>query len=143
MAAALDAVGAHAADVAGRLRLGTGATACIFLLPPILRDLRRRFPELELTVTTGNTAEIVKAVDDNSIDLALVTLPATGRALVVTPVLEDEFVAIAPRGTNKVRGWRTRIPAIVSSRGTAASRPALDHRARRPAPHNRITVKAT
>jgi DNA-binding transcriptional LysR family regulator len=99
VAAALDAVGAHAAGVAGRVRLGTGATACIFLLPPILRDLRRRFPELELTVTTGNTAEIVKAVDENSIDLALVTLPAAGRALVLTPVLDDEFVAVAPRGT--------------------------------------------
>lgn len=111
VAAALDAVGAHAAGVAGRVRLGTGATACIFLLPPILRDLRRRFPELELTVTTGNTAEIVKAVDDNSIDLALVTLPATGRALVVTPVLEDEFVAIAPRGTE--------LPARVSAAALA------------------------
>ena len=99
VAAALDAVGAHAAGTAGRVRLGTGATACIFLLPPVLRELRRRFPELELTVTTGNTAEIVKAVDSNTIDLALVTLPAAGRALVVTPVLDDEFVAVAPRGT--------------------------------------------
>jgi DNA-binding transcriptional LysR family regulator len=97
--AAFDAIGAHAAGVAGRVRLGTGATACIFLLPPVLRELRRRFPELELTVTTGNTPEILKALDDNSIDLALVTLPAAGRALVLTPVLDDEFVAVAPRGS--------------------------------------------
>ena len=99
VAAALDAIGAHAEGAAGRVRLGTGATACIFLLPPVLRELRRRFPELELTVTTGNTAEIVKAVDDNTIDLALVTLPAAGRALLVTPVIDDAFVAVAPRGT--------------------------------------------
>jgi DNA-binding transcriptional LysR family regulator len=116
VAAALDAVGSHAAGVAGRVRLGTGATACIFLLPPILRDLRRRFPELELTVTTGNTAEIVKAVDENSIDLALVTLPAAGRALVLTPVLDDEFVAVAPRGTE--------LPARVTA-AALARRPLL------------------
>ncbi len=111
VAAALDAIGAHAAGVAGRVRLGTGATACIFLLPPVLRDLRRRFPELELTVTTGNTAEIVKAVDDNTTDLARVTWPAAGRALVVTPVLDDDFVAVAPRGSS--------LPARVSAAALA------------------------
>jgi DNA-binding transcriptional LysR family regulator len=96
VSAALDAVARHATGAVGRVRLGTGATACIFLLPPILRELRRRFPTLEITVSTGNTAEIVKAVEDNLIDLALVTLPASGRALAITPVLDDEFVVIAP-----------------------------------------------
>jgi DNA-binding transcriptional LysR family regulator len=96
VSAALDAVARHATGAVGRVRLGTGATACIFLLPPILRELRRRFPTLEITVSTGNTAEIVRAVEDNMIDLALVTLPASGRALAFTPVLDDEFVAIAP-----------------------------------------------
>ncbi|MFC7399866.1 LysR family transcriptional regulator [Chelatococcus sp. GCM10030263] len=96
VSAALDAMARHATGAVGRVRLGTGATACIFLLPPILRDLRRRFPSLELTVSAGNTAEVVKAVEDNVIDLALVTLPASGRALAITPVLDDEFVAIAP-----------------------------------------------
>ncbi|NRF68793.1 LysR family transcriptional regulator [Aquincola sp. S2] len=96
---ALGAVGQHAAGVMGRVRLGTGATACIFLLPPLLRELRRRYPGLELTVTTGNTADIVKAIDENRIDVGLVTLPAAGRSLVVTPVLDDPFVVAAPRGT--------------------------------------------
>ncbi len=79
----------------GRVRLGTGATACIFLLPPILRDLKHQFPSLEITVSTGNTADIVKAVADNIIDIALVTMPASGRMLEVTPVMSDEFVVIA------------------------------------------------
>ncbi|ETR77128.1 LysR family transcriptional regulator [Afipia sp. P52-10] len=96
-ARAIEEVARHAKGVAGRVRIGTGATACIFLLPPILRDLRRKFPALQITVSTGNTADIVKAVDENSIDVALVTLPAAGRMLEITPVLDDEFVVIAPR----------------------------------------------
>ena len=40
---ALDAVARHADGTAGCVRLGTGATACIFLLPPVLRSLRQRF----------------------------------------------------------------------------------------------------
>ena len=68
--------------------------ACIHLLPSLLRDLRQRFPSLEIAVTTGDTAEIVRAIDDNTIDIGLVTLPAGGRSLSVTPLLDDPFVAV-------------------------------------------------
>ena len=94
---AVDAVAHQASGAAGRIRLGTGATACIFLLPPILRELRRSLPALEITVTTGNTPEIAKAVEDNVIDIGLVTMPLSGRSFEIIPVLKDEFVLIAPR----------------------------------------------
>jgi DNA-binding transcriptional LysR family regulator len=97
LAAANDAMAPHAHGAVGRVRLGTGATACIYLLPAALRDLRRRFPALEIMVSTGNTPEMLRAVEENRIDLALVTLPAAGRMLDVRPVLEDEFVLVAPR----------------------------------------------
>ena len=102
VAAALDAVSEamlpHASGTAGRVRLGTGATACIYLLPPLLRELRQRFPALEIVVSTGNTPDVLRAIEENRIDLGLLTLPAGGRALEVRPVLDDEFVLIAPRG---------------------------------------------
>ena len=100
VAAALEAMARHANGTMGRVRLGTGATACIFLLPTLLRELRRRFPELEITVTTGNTSEIVRAVEENALDIALVTMPASGRILAVDVVMEDEFVLVAPAGTD-------------------------------------------
>jgi len=98
--AALEAMARHAGGIIGRVRIGTGATACIFLLPPLLRDLRERFPDLEITVTTGNTPEIVKAVEENALDIALVTLPVSNRSLVVEPVLQDEFVLVSPPGSD-------------------------------------------
>jgi DNA-binding transcriptional LysR family regulator len=100
VAAALEAMARHASGTMGRVRLGTGATACIFLLPPLLRDLRKRFPDLEITVTTGNTPEIVRAVEENTLDIALVTMPASGRMLAIDVVMEDDFVLVAPPGTD-------------------------------------------
>lgn len=91
---ALDGMATHASGALGRVRIGTGATACIYLLPPILRDLRRRFPTLEITVRTGSTADVLKALDENTLDIGLVTLPAPGRMFDVTPILDDPFVAI-------------------------------------------------
>jgi len=92
--AAVEALAGHASGIAGRVRLGTGATACLHFLPPVLRALRERYPALGIVVGTGNTDEYVRKVEENTIDLALVTLPVSGRALAVTPVMEDEFVAI-------------------------------------------------
>lgn len=92
--AALDAMAEHASGTIGRVRLGSGATACTYLLPPLLRDLRARFPALEIVVRTGNTADILRAVEENLLDVGFVTLPVVGRMFAVTPVLAEEFVAI-------------------------------------------------
>lgn len=91
---AVDALADHASGVTGRVRLGTGATACLHFLPAVLRTLREQFPALSVVVSTGNTEDQARKVEENSLDLALVTLPAAGRALAAMPVLEDEFLAI-------------------------------------------------
>lgn len=97
VAAALERLSRHRSGEIGRVRLGTGATAAIYRLPPMLRRLRQRLPSLEITIATGNTSDVVKAVQDNALDVALVTLPAGGRNLEVTPLLDDEFVAVTAR----------------------------------------------
>lgn len=94
--AAVAAVAEHRAEVVDRVRLGTGATACIYLLPRLLRGLRARHPRLDIVVKTGNTIDVLRSLDDNTIDIALVTLPAPGRNFAVTPVVDDELVAIFP-----------------------------------------------
>lgn len=82
-------------DVSGTITLGTGATACIHLLPPLLQQLRSDYPLLRVGVTTGNTLDIVRAIEENRLDMGLVTLPVSGRALEVMPVMDEEFVFIA------------------------------------------------
>ncbi|MFC3226437.1 LysR family transcriptional regulator [Marinibaculum pumilum] len=98
IAGAQQALAPHRDGVLGRVRIGTGATACIYLLPPVLRGLRARMPGLEITVRTGNTADILRLLESNDLDLALATMPIPGRALQVTPVHEDPLVAVFPAG---------------------------------------------
>jgi len=102
VADAAEAMAVHAGGTVGRVRIGTGGTACIYLLPPIVRVLRQRFPSLEIVVSTGNTPDVLKGIEANAVDVGLVTLlpmaAAAGRMLQMTPVLDDEFVAIFPAG---------------------------------------------
>ncbi|MFN3656910.1 MAG: LysR family transcriptional regulator [Pseudolabrys sp.] len=100
-------------DAVGRVVVGTGATACIYLLPAILGAMRRRFPALQILVHTGNTPDIVRLIDDNVIDVGLVTAPIHGRSLSVTPGLDDEQVAVFPRSGMNVP--KTVTPAALAA----------------------------
>lgn len=93
--AAEESLAPYASGTIGRVRIGTGATACIHFLPAVLRELRRRFPKLEIIIGTGNATEVLRQLEDNALDLGLVTLPAPGRMFDVTPLLEDEFVVLS------------------------------------------------
>ncbi|RXJ13777.1 LysR family transcriptional regulator [Lelliottia nimipressuralis] len=91
---AIRSVSEFSHEISGTITLGTGATACIHLLPPLLQQLREEHPLLRVGVTTGNTLDVVRAVEENRLDIGLVTLPASGRALEVMPILDEEFVLI-------------------------------------------------
>src|SRR5258705_12263820 len=59
--------------VAGRLRLGTGATASIHLLPPLLRRLRARYPGREPARVTGTGPKVAPAVPADELHVSPVS----------------------------------------------------------------------
>ncbi len=83
----------------GTLRIGASTTPASYLLPYLLADFQARYPDVVVTTSNGNSAEIVAALD--SVDIALIEGPP-GQSLPlgteVTPWREDEIVAIVPSG---------------------------------------------
>ncbi|HVY14736.1 MAG TPA: LysR family transcriptional regulator, partial [Rhodopila sp.] len=93
----IDAAAACRSGEFGRVRLGTGATACIYLLPSALADARRRMPALEIVVVTGNSPDILRRVEDGSLDAGLVTLPRRlAPKLSAVTLHRDSLVALVP-----------------------------------------------
>ncbi len=99
-AAVADAVAAaaeHRTGTTAEVRMGTGATACIHLLPPVLAALRRRIPGLGVTITTGNTPDILRRLETGELDIALITLgPALSRSLISVRLLADPLMGVLP-----------------------------------------------
>lgn len=94
---AVAAVAEHGQGETGRLRLGTGATACIHLLPPVLQRVKAAMPGLVVTVAIGNTAEILPRLEAGDLDVVLATLPVpASRALSTTRLLSDPLLALLP-----------------------------------------------
>ena len=56
----------------GQLRLGASSTVSTYLLPPILRKYREKYPQIDLLVKAGYGYKMVDLVRAGEIDLALV-----------------------------------------------------------------------
>ncbi|MFP3569393.1 LysR family transcriptional regulator [Paraburkholderia sp. SIMBA_030] len=82
----------------GTLRIGASTTPASYLLPYLIADFHRRYPDVSLHTADGNTTEIVGALD--SVDIAMIEGPVGSDLPPDTAVhawREDEIVAIMPR----------------------------------------------
>jgi DNA-binding transcriptional LysR family regulator len=89
------------ADLAGRLggqvRIGTIQATGPFDLPAALAAFHHRYPDVELSLRSGRLRELVEALDDESVDLAIGPLPADPPERLAThPLFTDELVLILP-----------------------------------------------
>ena len=93
--AELEEMGTH---VRGRVLLATSDTNCTYVLPPVLRRFRGRFPEVEVDIRNKMSSEIGQLVLADEIDFGLATLPIRDRGLSTEPVFERSDVWICPAG---------------------------------------------
>jgi len=85
----------------GQIRVGGGATAAGWLLPPVVRALRERQPGLHISIREAGSGAVAGAVLDGELDLGIVTLPVRqvgSGELMTVRVLRDELLLIVPRG---------------------------------------------
>ena len=98
--------------VRGRVLLATSDTNCTYVLPPVLRRFRERFPEVEVDIRNKMSPEIGQLVLADEIDFGLATLPISGRGLSTEPVFERSDVWILPPG-HPLSGRKAVLPATV------------------------------
>ncbi|MFM0182558.1 LysR family transcriptional regulator [Paraburkholderia aspalathi] len=82
----------------GTLRIGASTTPASYLLPYLIADFHRHYPDVTLHTADGNTTEIVGAL--GSVDIAMIEGPVGSDLPPDTAVhawREDEIVAIMPR----------------------------------------------
>jgi DNA-binding transcriptional LysR family regulator len=84
-----------AAGLASRtLRLGVGHTLATYLLPDLLRRYRAMYPQRQVRLSVGNTAELLELVASEGVDLALVGTPAEHPKVQLTEFMRDRLVVI-------------------------------------------------
>lgn len=81
----------------GTVRLGVGPTTLIYRLPHVLRDYKRRFPDIDLIVLAGTTEFLLEALRSQHLDLAIVMRTAPQPGLTTTPLGSEELVLVLNR----------------------------------------------
>jgi len=65
-------------EVSGRLHVYASVTACYTVLPDFIKRLNAQYPQIQLSIETGDPAGAVAAVRDNSAGLAVAAIPDKG-----------------------------------------------------------------
>ena len=82
----------------GELRLGASTTIAQYLLPPALARFTARFPGVRVSVLSGNSGQIERALADREIDLGMVESVSRRQGLHYTLFRPDELVLVARPG---------------------------------------------
>ena len=82
-------------DVLGSVRVGASVTIGNLLLPQIVREFGRLYPDIRISVTISNAETIEQSVMDNLVDFALTEGETSIPQLWQESILKDRFCVIA------------------------------------------------
>ncbi len=116
-------------EAAGPLRLGASTTVAQYVLPRILGAFLRQYPQVKLSLVSGNTERIVEAVAEEKVELGIIEGPAMRRDVKTERMMRDEMVLIVSPN----HGWArkaggiaaaelARVPLLLRERGSGSRR---------------------
>lgn len=105
-------VAAAVGEVRGRLSVGVISSVAAVDIPGALRDFRRRYPKVRVSLRVGASEELVERVGQGDIEVAFLGLPTTAR----------------PRGVEAHAIGRDRLVAVVAPGHPLAGRGPVDLR---------------
>ena len=75
-----------------RLRIGASTTACQYVLPAVLREFKKSFPQCVISIEPGDTPDMIDALRQHRIDLAVNLEPRREEQLEFRPLFTDELL---------------------------------------------------
>ena len=123
----------------GPLTIGSLETTAALRLPPILANYVARYPEVDLTLTTGTTSELVERVLEHRLEGAFVCGPVSHPELIEEAMFPEELVVVTDRSVRSLDelvrksdlkvvvlrlgcSYRQRLEAILAKRGVVGLR---------------------
>lgn len=83
---------------AGQVEFGISTFRGSYLLPMVLRDFKRRYPQIRVEITEANSMALEQLLIDGRLDLGLVALPLTKLKSDVRFLMQDEIYICAAEG---------------------------------------------
>jgi DNA-binding transcriptional LysR family regulator len=82
----------------GELVIAANEATCIYVLPVVFSEYKKKFPNVQLSVDRSYGARVVDAVHDNLADFGITQLPVQEKKLQVAKIHSDEIILLLPGG---------------------------------------------
>jgi LysR family transcriptional regulator, hydrogen peroxide-inducible genes activator len=83
--------------LAGPLRLGVIYTVAPYLLPPLVKIMIDRVPQMPLVLQENFTVKLIELLRQGELDAAIMALPFPEQGLSVAPLYDEPFVVALPK----------------------------------------------
>lgn len=80
----------------GRFRIGMIPTIAPYLLPAVMADLTRLYPDLDILAREAVTAKLIDELADGRLDAAIVALPVSEPSLHEVALFAEHFLLVRP-----------------------------------------------
>lgn len=144
---AMDRLGELKESGLGRVRLGCSDTVSLYLLPPVLKRFRARFPAADIIIRNAWTSAILDLIVRGELDFGIVTKPpAIDRRLEARPLFTEPYLLACPREDPLLRRAAVPLKAldgrdmVALERGTV-TRDAVDRALRAAGAQPRIVLE--
>jgi DNA-binding transcriptional LysR family regulator len=97
----------------GTLSVQASQTIASYWLPRYLVAFRRAYPHIDIRFSIGNTAQVVSAVENRSVELGFVEGAVQSMLLTSTPVARDQLVVVVADGHPLANGKEPTIDELV------------------------------
>jgi DNA-binding transcriptional LysR family regulator len=100
----------------GKFSFGCASTTLLYQLPPVLAEYASKYPQVEVTISSGTIQEVASEMWSGALDLALVVLPLTSPQFKKLVLFEEPFVAVLPANHRLASGRKLRIADLAGER---------------------------
>ncbi|MDH3559575.1 MAG: LysR family transcriptional regulator [Gammaproteobacteria bacterium] len=110
-----NAVRAMTGEISGVLIIGASTTIAEYMLPALLGDFKKKYPDINVHLKVSNSDGIVHMVENNDIDLGVVEAPVMNKNLVVEECRKDRLVAIVSPQHPLAAQQKVRMPELLEA----------------------------
>ena len=116
------------------LRLATGITPLVYRLGTPIQRFRQKFPKADLSVQVHSTLNTIRAIQSRLVDIGVVVLHSKTPGVRVIPLYKEKLMLCANPLATRLEGDSAslteleKLPFILFSRSTSATRAVLDRR---------------
>ncbi len=108
----------------GTLRLGASTTIAQYVIPAVLAEFRKKYPEVKLSLMNGNSEQIAEALRNDEIELGIVEGKVKNKDIRYELFMDDELVAVTSTGNLSINKKEislkelSALPLVLRERGS-------------------------